>query len=169
MRRGRAHSQPGKRSFHTSPWKTPHENLSRDSFGVHRPPPATLGWPRSRPPGEDLRGQSCSERFQLSSAPCWTLVQDCLAPKDSCWPRASQALSWKAAIMEGRDFKRENKCLKNEPQMDSEGQIDIHFQWRFSFGESGPEERSQRRKAGESPEIAEKQKSPSKLKRVIFW
>lgn len=104
-----------------------HENLSHDSFGVHRPPPTTLSWPRSRPPGEDLRGQSCSERFQLAPPQL-----DAGAKIVQPWATSAAGsghhrhFPGKAAMRRGGTFERENKCLKNEPQMDSEGQIDIH-------------------------------------------
>ena len=57
-----------------------HENLSRDSFGVHKPPPTTLSWPRSRPPGEDLRSQSGCWALSTRSARVGRLVPRLFSP-----------------------------------------------------------------------------------------
>lgn len=82
-----------------------HENLSRDSFGVHKPPPTTLSWPRSRPPGEDLRSQSGCWALSTAQPELDGWCQDCLALRALCCRLgALQALSRESGNPEGRDF-----------------------------------------------------------------
>ena len=105
-----------------------HENLSRDSFGVHRPPPTTLSWPRSRPPGEDLRGQSGCWTLSTRSAPVGRLVPRLFSPGRPLLPAQGITGTFRGKRQPGGAglLKEKTNSLKKEPQMDSEGQMDIH-------------------------------------------
>lgn len=110
-----------------------------------QPSPTTLSWPRSRPPGQDPRGQRSCGILARHPAPAGRLVPRLLGMGALCWPFGASQPPSQGKRLPGRGvFFNGKKSLKNEPQMDSEGQTDS--QWRFSFWVNGLRKRISKEK-----------------------